>query len=625
MSRKAIVWGTRARTMVFVAKLPSGGLPSEWEAPSGGRIIPADLARTSHDLSAFESDAIVLDAVRWILGINGGAPSWSISPPSLGHDSRSQGKPGCSCTLTPSSDLAGRVALVELITSGSTLKAAAAAFNVTPATAHRWWHRFDSAALSDKASGCWAVDRSSRPHRSPRRLGAEREAKICAVRQATGWGPRLVAGATGHPHATVWRVLRRHGLSRIGPAQRGAPNRYEWPCPGDMLHMDVCSYARFERPGHRVTGDRSQRNRSWMNPETRVGYDYAHAIIDDHSRLAYVELHDDERAATVTGFVERALAFFDAHGITTQRVLTDNAFTYVKNRSLRELFATRGIGHRTTRPYRPRTNGKVERLHQTMGREWAYGRSYRSSSERASRLRDWLEHYNHRRPHSAIGDRAPITRVHNLPKHTLESVLPARRDGPTRCSLDERDDLAPRLGEPIEGHVDFVGIGRVRRDKGTARRRPVGGKPEDQVVRLTEHPLMDAHLDCGHRVPWDEPTRASFCKPAGINHHRGLTAHSPIGSEHRRETEHRHGDNDSADTPGRDRATEANDHQEAEEDRGSSRPATVRHYKRRGCRFIRGNGLPAQRLHQDNYRRQGRIAERPSSGDHSVPYAARHA
>jgi transposase InsO family protein len=218
---------------------------------------------------------------------------------------------------------------------------------------------------------------------------------VCAVREATGWGPRLVAGATGVAHQTVWKVLWRHGLSRRPRPQRGEPNRYEWPAPGDLLHMDVCTYPRFRRPGHRATGDRSQAGRHWMNPATRVGADYAHAIIDDHSRLAYVELCDDERAATVTAFVERALAFFAGHGITARRLMTDNAFTYVKNRSLRELLAAR-IRHLTTQPYRPRTNGKVERFHQTMGREWAHGRSYRSSEQRASLLANWLELYNHR-------------------------------------------------------------------------------------------------------------------------------------------------------------------------------------------------------------------------------------
>jgi len=151
-----------------------------------------------------------------------------------------------------------------------------------------------------------------------------------------------------------------------------------------------------------------------MRPETRVGYDYAHAIVDDHSRLAYVELHDDEKAATVTGFLERALAFFASHAITGKRLMTDNAFSYVKNRSLRELLAREGIRHLTTEPYRPRTNGKVERFHQTMGREWAYGLAYHSHRHRNQALPHWLNHYNRTRPHSSLGDKPPISRVHNV-------------------------------------------------------------------------------------------------------------------------------------------------------------------------------------------------------------------
>jgi transposase InsO family protein len=178
--------------------------------------------------------------------------------------------------------------------------------------------------------------------------------------------------------------------------------------------MDVSRYARFERPGHRVTGDRSQRSRNWMRPERRVGYDYAHAIVDDHSRLAFVELHDDETAATVTAFFERALAFFAEHGIVAKRLMTDNAFSYVKNRSLRQLLDRHGIRHLTTRPYRPRTNGKVERFHQTMAREWACGLAYHSHRQRNNALPHWLNHYNRGRPHSSLGDQPPISRVHNL-------------------------------------------------------------------------------------------------------------------------------------------------------------------------------------------------------------------
>jgi transposase len=249
--------------------------------------------------------------------------------------------------------LAGRLALVRAIDGGMTLKAAAAAFSVSPATAHRWWHRW----LDGNRDASSLLDRSSRPHRSPRLLAVELQERICDCRRKTGWGPRLVAGVTGFAHSTVWKVLHRHGLSRRVAAAKEPANSYEWPCPGDLLHMDVSRYARFLRPGHRVTGDRSQRSRAWMRPQTRVGYDFAHAIVDDHSRLAYVELHDDEKAATVTGFVERALVFFAEHGIAAKRLMTDNAFTYVHNRSLRQLLARRSIQHLTTEPYRPRTNG----------------------------------------------------------------------------------------------------------------------------------------------------------------------------------------------------------------------------------------------------------------------------
>ncbi len=306
--------------------------------------------------------------------------------------------------------LAGRLALVRAVEEGLSLKAAAAAFSVSPATVHRWWHRWLDGGRQAQA----LMDRSSRPHRSPRLLAVELQERICDCRRKTGWGPRLVAGATGFCHSTVWKVLKRAGLSRRPRAAREPANLYEWPCPGDLLHMDVSRYARFLRPGHRVTGDRSQRSGNWMRPETRVGYDYAHAIVDDHSRLAYVELHNDERAATVTGFVERALAFYASHGITAKRLMTDNGFSYVKNRSLAELLQRHGIRHLTTQPYRPRTNGKVERFHQTMAREWAYGLAYRSHHHRNRALPHWLDTYNHRRPHSSIGDRPPISRVHNV-------------------------------------------------------------------------------------------------------------------------------------------------------------------------------------------------------------------
>jgi len=305
--------------------------------------------------------------------------------------------------------LAGRHALVRAVEGGMTLKEAAAAFSVSPATAHRWWHRWAEAGEEARQTLSCLVDRSSRPHRSPRQLAPELAEAICSCRRQTGWGPRLVAGATGFAHSTVWKVLRRAGLSRPLRAVRGPANRYEWPCPGDLLHMDTSEYARFSRPGHRVTGDRSSQDR-----QHRDGVDIVHAIVDDHSRLAYAEIHSDERAVTAVGFLERALAFYEQHGITGKRLMTDNAWAYTRARAFRQLLAERELKHLTTKPYRPRTNGKVERFHQTMAREWAYGLVYGSHHERACALPHWLEHYNQRRPHSSLGDRPPVSRVHNV-------------------------------------------------------------------------------------------------------------------------------------------------------------------------------------------------------------------
>jgi transposase InsO family protein len=305
--------------------------------------------------------------------------------------------------------LAGRYALVSAIAGGMTLKQAAACFSVSPATAHRWWHRWEDAGDEARASLSCLLDRSSRPRRSPRRLAPELAETICACRRKTGWGPRLVAGATGFCHSTVWKVLWRAGISRPPKPTREPANRYEWPCPGDLLHMDTSEYARFQRPGHRVTGDRSSQDR-----QHRDGVDYVHAIVDDHSRLAYAEIHPDQRAVTVAGFLERAIAFYERHGVSAKRLMTDNAWVYVKSRDVRRLLDRRGIRHLKTQPYRPRTNGKVERFHQTMAREWAYGVIYRSHRERAAALPHWLHHYNTRRPHSSLRGQPPISRVHNL-------------------------------------------------------------------------------------------------------------------------------------------------------------------------------------------------------------------
>ena len=307
--------------------------------------------------------------------------------------------------------LSGRFALVRAREQGLSVREVATRFSVSPATVSRWSCRWRAASEEERRSLVCLFDRSSRPRRMPRLLPRREQRRICAARRQTGWGPRLLTVRTGPPHSTISKVLKRHGLSRPPRAAREPERRYEWPCPGDLLHMDVTLYARFARPGHAVTGDRRS---TAAQRRAKLGYDYAHAIVDDHSRLGYAELLDDEKAATVTGFVERALAVFAAHGITPKRVLTDNAWAYTKNTSLRELLNRRGVRHLTTRPRRPRTNGKVERFHQTMAREWAYGVRYRSHRHRAAALPHWLHYYNEHRPHSSLGGLPPISRVHNV-------------------------------------------------------------------------------------------------------------------------------------------------------------------------------------------------------------------
>jgi transposase InsO family protein len=307
--------------------------------------------------------------------------------------------------------LAARHELVRAIDEGLSRRGAARLFSVSPTTAKKWWDRWQAASAAERRSVACLRDRSSRPHRSPAELPAATQERICEVRRHTGWGPRLIAGVVGRPHSTVHATLRRHGISRPPRRERERAVRYEWPCPGDLLHMDTKRYARFRRPGHAKTGDRTT---TGADRRTGLGYEFAHSIVDDHTRLAYSELHPDERGPTVGAFTARALEFFDALGIRPKRLMTDNAFVYTKSSELRRLLAERRIRHLTTQPRRPQTNGKVERFQQTMAREWAYGLTYRSSTDRSKALPHWLRYYNEQRPHSGIGDRPPISRVHDV-------------------------------------------------------------------------------------------------------------------------------------------------------------------------------------------------------------------
>jgi transposase InsO family protein len=306
---------------------------------------------------------------------------------------------------------AGRVALVELIDRGMTFRAAAAALNVSPATAHRWWHRRrESGALSGAATSPWFGDRSSRPHRQPRRLSAAEEEPILRARRETNLGPGRLAGIVRRARSTIWKVLWRHGVSRRRRSERQSFRRYEWSRPGALLHQDVKKLARFDVPGHRVTGHRRSKERN-----RGVGYDYLHVVIDDHTRLAYVELHGREDQETNARTLERALAWFAELGLDPpEAVMTDGAMVYRHSRRFKAVLARAGARHILTPPYTPRWNGKAERFIQTLQNEWGHVPGYRTSTERAKALSSFIRYYNRHRPHSSLADRPPISRVHNL-------------------------------------------------------------------------------------------------------------------------------------------------------------------------------------------------------------------
>ena len=220
---------------------------------------------------------------------------------------------------------AGRIALCELVDRGQTLRAAAAALNVAPATAHRWWHRRQMATAEELRSGAWLRDRSSRPRRQPRRMGAAQEEPILRARRETGLGPGRLAGIVRRARSTVWKVLRRNGVSRHPPRPRESIRRYEWSRPGALLHVDMSRLPRFQRPGHRVRGRSTESRRG--RPE--LGYAFLHACVDDRSRYAYVEQHPDERAETAAAFMRRAIEHFSGLGLgPPEAVMSDNGNPY---------------------------------------------------------------------------------------------------------------------------------------------------------------------------------------------------------------------------------------------------------------------------------------------------------
>ena len=272
--------------------------------------------------------------------------------------------------------LAGRLALVQLIEEGATLRAAAAALGVAPATAHRWWHRWRAASEAERSSRRCLATRSPRPRSCPWSLSSEDERRILRARERTNFGPARLQGLCGRRRSTIWKVLHRHGCSRRRRAERRQSyRRYEWAQPGALLHIDGKELARFERPGHFAHGDRSDRNRG-------RGKSCVISVVDDRTRLAYSELHALEDRFSTTHTLRRAADYFQALGCgPAQAVMSDNHKAYTSNLFGAELERL-GARHIPIPPYTPRWNGKVERFEQKIDLEWAHGRFWRSSLER---------------------------------------------------------------------------------------------------------------------------------------------------------------------------------------------------------------------------------------------------
>jgi len=306
----------------------------------------------------------------------------------------------------------GRLLLVERILAGYRVADVAAQLGCSRTCAYKWLCRYRTEGTSG------LVDRSSRPHRTPHRIDAALEQAICQLRVRVRRGAEWIAAELGLCAATVGRVLRRNRMPHLSmldaltgiPIRRGpvTPVRYERDAPGELVHIDVKKLGRIpDGGGWRATG-RGYRPTS----KRQIGFDYVHAAIDDHSRVAYAEIHPDEQGATCAGFLERAAVYFADCGITRiERVMTDNAFGYRLSGDFQAALARLGARHVLIRPHCPWQNGKVERLNRTLQREWAYSQIFTNNLQRAQALPDWLEHYNTRRRHSALGGRAPISRL----------------------------------------------------------------------------------------------------------------------------------------------------------------------------------------------------------------------
>lgn len=309
--------------------------------------------------------------------------------------------------------LHGRRLLVERVRDdGRPISHVARELGVSRQCASRWVARYD------RGGEAGLRDRSSRPHQSPTRHNAETEARVLTARREQRCGPAGLAITTGVPARSVSRILARHGVARLGEcdpitgepirASRASTRRYEHATPGDLVHVDVKKLGRIpDGGGWRVHG-RGPRPGALR----RIGFDYVHAMVDDHSRFAYAEVLPDEKGSTCAAFVQRAAAAFAAAGIThIERVLTDNARNYRGCAVFAQAVTGIGARQKFIRPHCPWINGKVERFNRTLALEWAYRRAYTSNTDRTLALTAWLQYYNTRRPHTACAHRSPTTRL----------------------------------------------------------------------------------------------------------------------------------------------------------------------------------------------------------------------
>ncbi|HET7339474.1 MAG TPA: IS481 family transposase [Candidatus Dormibacteraeota bacterium] len=300
----------------------------------------------------------------------------------------------------------GRLLLVQrVLGDGWPAVRAAESLGVSRATAYKWIARYRAGATAE------LEDRSSRPRRSPRALPAPEVERILSARRELKQGPHRLAFVLGVPRSTIYRVLRRHGASRLRDFDRltAVPVRYVREHPGELIHVDIKKLGRIPPGGsHRWLPKRQSMRVSRIANTLRPGYEYVHVAVDDTSRLAFVQVHGDDRDSTAASFILDAGRFFASHGIELERVMTDSGACYRSHRfasALRQL----GARHKRTRPYRPQTNGKAERFIRTLIEEWAYARLFSSNDERLDALQAWVDFYNARRPHTGLRGRTPLS------------------------------------------------------------------------------------------------------------------------------------------------------------------------------------------------------------------------